>query len=115
MGNAERVGLLKSRMCLTKNIDRFRLRDIALRGNVRIKSHHATGEDEGWTIEVFYKDTLLIGTCVLDLHGAIGDVGAIQMQRKVDNGSYIVDLTPMEVMGIRGRIRERIKHQEWSE
>lgn len=95
------------------------LADIARDGAVRIEHDAARGaaEGSGYTVTVCHGSRQLIGTCVADgaeLDGLLGSVAGWMAREQVAGGRYCLDLGPLEIMGLRGRLVERIAAQDWS-
>lgn len=95
------------------------LADIARDGAVRIEHDAARGaaDGAGFTITVSHRNRRLIGTCVSDgaeLDGLIGSVAGWMAREQVAEGRYCLNLGPLEIMGLRGQILERIATQAWS-
>ena len=95
------------------------LADIARDGAVRIEHDAARGaaEGSGFTVTVLLRNRRLIGTCGSDgaeLDGLIGSVAGWMAREQVADGRYFLNLGPLEIMGLRGEIVERIAAQAWS-
>lgn len=93
--------------------------DIARRGAVRIEHDASRGADagSGFTIALTHGQTLLIGTCVgsgEELDALLGSVAGWTARDHVARGTYWLELSPLEIMGLRGEIVERVARQDWS-
>jgi hypothetical protein len=94
------------------------LGEIAARGAVRIEHDAATGSvsGSGFSISVIHGYRQLIGTTsdAAELDDVVGSVAGWMAREQVAHGRYCLDLTPLEIMGLRGTLLDRIDSQDWS-
>jgi hypothetical protein len=96
------------------------LTDIAERGRVEIEHDAARGvpNPTGYAIRVLLGDRPLIRTelgTTEDLEEQLGVIAAVDARERVERGRYLWTFSPLEVMGLRGLILDRIINQDWSD
>lgn len=87
----------------------------------RIQIDHDLGrmvhDSNAYTVEVWdHRGELVIGTIAHDdeMNALVGEVMATTLRRRVAGGGYCHTLTPIEAMGLRGSLVDRIEARDWS-
>ena len=98
----------------------MKIETLALQGKIRIAhshSHIGTEADavggNSFDIQVINKeDKLMIGTTAHadEMAELVGSVMAAHLKHRVDQGSYVCKLSPVEIMGLRGSLVTRIEN-----
>lgn len=98
---------------------KMEIETIAVRGSV-LFAHTFSGcqhGSDGYDVTVKGpKGELLIGTTVdgTEMPDLVGPVLAGALKQHVEQGNYVCRLNPVEVLGIRGSLAERIAKNDWS-
>lgn len=97
----------------------FTMEHIARSGSVAFAHDRSRCLHDSNAFEVTVKDErgdLLIGTYVHDdeMNELVGPVMADRLRESVSRGTYITKLNPVEVLGLRGTLVERIEAGDWS-